>query len=337
VRLATTNLTEMPPPWTAAFWVKREADSSGAALWSSTTHAIKLEQWGDTHRVGITKFAPHGFDRYFDCTAPLNAWAHLAVVATDSETRVYLDGKLHGTMPATINLGLSWLGSSQGYVEHASAILDEVKVFDQALTDAQVAELAGSRGSRIVLFCDDWALSNTGFARAPSAAAFARNIARWFTGGAPGNFLVYSANFGLTESALAKTMTDAGHRWTVSTSGPFTPEALAAYDGVFLLGDQADTNVLTTYVARGGSVYVGGIGDFDANRWNPFLNAYGLRFGSAFTLTNTVPMSSPHPLLEGVSSLYIAGPIAASVVDGTNPRTKVLCSFGGQGLIAIYE
>jgi len=145
VRLATTTLPEMPPPWTAAFWVKREADSQGASLWSSNKHALKLEQWGNTHQVGLTAFGQ--FDASFDGTAPLNEWAHLAVVGTATETKLYLNGSPHGTLAKSVELGLRWLGSTQGYQEFASAILDEVKVFDQALTDAQVAELATVTGT----------------------------------------------------------------------------------------------------------------------------------------------------------------------------------------------
>jgi choice-of-anchor C domain-containing protein len=141
VRLATTNLTEMPPPWTAAFWVKREADSEGATLWSSNGHALKLEQWRNTHQVGLTGFGV--FDETFEGKTPIGEWVHLAVVGTATETKLYLNGRLQGTLARSTDLGLQWLGSSGGYMEVASAILDEVKIFDVALTDAQVAELAG--------------------------------------------------------------------------------------------------------------------------------------------------------------------------------------------------
>jgi len=145
VRLATTNLPELPAPWTAAFWVMREADSEAATLFSSVTHALKLEQWRNTHDVGLTAFGK--FDASFGCAPPLGEWAHLALVGTASETRLYLDGKLHGTVSMSINLGLHWLGSTQGFEEIASAILDEIKVFDEALSDAQVAELAAEGSS----------------------------------------------------------------------------------------------------------------------------------------------------------------------------------------------
>jgi len=42
---------------------------------------------------------------------------------------------------------------------------------------------------KIVVSNDEWPLSNTGYANAPDADRFARNVASWFTGGRPGNFL----------------------------------------------------------------------------------------------------------------------------------------------------
>jgi len=139
VRLATTTLPALPPPWTAAFWVKREADSEAASLFSSLEYAVKLEQWPNTHRLGLTEFG-HA-DASFNCTAPLGEWVHLALVGTGAGTRLYINGALQGSVARAINLGLKWLGSTGGYVEHASMILDEIKIFDEALTDAQVAEL----------------------------------------------------------------------------------------------------------------------------------------------------------------------------------------------------
>jgi len=138
-RLATTTLPELPPPWTAAFWVKREADSDGATLFSSSEYALKLEQWENTHEVGFTQFGQG--DKAFGYRAPIGEWVHLALVGTAAETRLYVNGRRQATLPSPVKLGLRWLGSSGGYVEVASMILDEVKIFDEALTDAQVPEL----------------------------------------------------------------------------------------------------------------------------------------------------------------------------------------------------
>jgi len=140
VRLATTNLPEMPAPWTATFWVYRWSDSGSTSLFSSLDHALKLQQWETPEQVGITTFGYK--DWSFGVELPLGEWTHLALVGTGTETKLYLNGVLKGTLPVSIPLGLYWLGSTQGYEEFAKALLDEVKVWDVALTDEQVGGLA---------------------------------------------------------------------------------------------------------------------------------------------------------------------------------------------------
>jgi hypothetical protein len=148
-KLATTSLSEIPPPWTIAFWVMREEDCDGAAIFSSSHYGLKLEQWENTHQVGFTKYTINnitGYDPSFDYTAPLKQWVHLALVmGTDNKLRRYVNGMGSDVreVQEPINLGLRWLGSTHGYTEFASAIFDEIQVFDQALTDEQVGELAG--------------------------------------------------------------------------------------------------------------------------------------------------------------------------------------------------
>ncbi|WP_437541974.1 LamG domain-containing protein [Sorangium sp. So ce367] len=140
VRLATTDLGEIGPSWTAAFWVYRWSASGSASLFSSLDHALKLQQWKTPEEVGITTFGVE--DRSFGVVVPLSEWTHLTLVGTATETRLYLNGVRKGSLPVSIPLGLYWLGSTQGYEEFAKALFDEVKVWDQALTDDQVGEVA---------------------------------------------------------------------------------------------------------------------------------------------------------------------------------------------------
>ena len=106
---------------------------------------------------------------------------------------------------------------------------------------------------KIVVNSDEWTLSNGGFAQAPDAATFVTNIAKWFTGGrSTGQFHAYSANFGLTESLWAETMTKAGYTWTVGTNIKFDLPTLLTFDGLFVATDlAADNQVLIDYVKPG--------------------------------------------------------------------------------------
>jgi len=197
---------------------------------------------------------------------------------------------------------------------------------------------------RVVVAHDEWTLSNNGFAAAPaSTAQFARNVADWFTGGQPGNFRVWSGNFGLTGSQLTQAITGAGHTWTVSTAGAFDLATLQRYDAVFLgvTPTNVDVGALTQYVQGGGCVYVcagSGGPSVAANSWNTFLGASGLSYASAYNnLSGLRSISSIHPLFAGVASLYESN--GNSITFGGTPsaNAQILVTTGTQGLYAVYD
>jgi hypothetical protein len=169
---------------------------------------------------------------------------------------------------------------------------------------------------KIVVNSDEWTLSNSGFAKAPDAGTFVTNIAKWFTGGrSTGKFHAYSTNFGLTESSLAETMTKAGYTWTVGTNIKFDLPTLLTFDGIFVVADlAADNQVLIDYVKAGGNVYIcagtgraGGGAQEDANRWNTFLNAFGLKFAGTYGgIVGNQTVNSSHPLFAGVKAIFQA-------------------------------
>jgi hypothetical protein len=198
----------------------------------------------------------------------------------------------------------------------------------------------------ILLNNDEWTLSNTGFSQNLNTTQFVQNVASLFSGGGPGNFLAYSSNFGLTQSTLATTMANAGHTWTVSTGTPFTLANLQTYDGIFLGGNphSYDATVLTNYVNSGGNVYLmGGTGFFssaaaEAAAWNPFLNNFGLGFGTTYNgVSGNLGTVSPHPVLSGVSSLYFNNGNDTLDLNVSDPQSQILASSNGHGLLAIYE
>jgi choice-of-anchor C domain-containing protein len=212
----------------------------------------------------------------------------------------------------------------------------------RTIATLNVAPVLGT--GKIVVNNDEWTFSNYGFSQNPaSATQFMRNVANYFTGGAPGNFLAYSTNFGLTQSSLAAAMTGAGHTWTVSTAVPFTVANLQAYDGVFVAGPVGagpSQSVLIDYVNAGGNVYVaagtgccGGAAG-EAAIWDTFLNAFGLDLAPVYNgiMGNPSP-ASVHPLLAGVTTLYFDNGNSVSVI---NPAiAQVLFTLNGQGMLAV--
>lgn len=206
---------------------------------------------------------------------------------------------------------------------------------------------AGGARAAIVVNNDEWTLSSTGYTQSPDADAFARNVASFFTGGGPGDFLAYSSSFALSGAQLASSMAADGHNWTVSTAQPFNLATFQQYDGVFLAGaagypTPAEALDLIAYVAGGGNLYIGaGTGEggaaAEANAWNQVLNAFGLSLTSPYNgVAGNIAIASPHPLFAGVSSLYQNNGNSIVDLEPANPANEVLVSQGSAGLYAVW-
>ena len=144
--------------WTAALWVKRSANTASSALFAPANHsgtaAVKLEQWNNTQQVGITRFGVA--DTASTYTAPLNTWAHLVLVGTPTDTKLYADGTLQHTFNISIDLPLHRIGAytTGGALgsDNINAVLDDIRIYAKALTATEVTALhnqlatAGSSG-----------------------------------------------------------------------------------------------------------------------------------------------------------------------------------------------
>ena len=133
--------------WTASMWLKAEATpGDNSVLLSGKEGEIKLDQWKNTGKVGITKF---GVDDYtYNYTAPLNEWVFLTFVCDESKTDLYVNGEKIGSIGQAIKGPFSRIGhcsksgmQSAGFMK---GTLDEVSVFNDALTPEQVASLYAS-------------------------------------------------------------------------------------------------------------------------------------------------------------------------------------------------
>jgi hypothetical protein len=199
------------------------------------------------------------------------------------------------------------------------------------------AVLAG----RVILDNDEWTLTHIGFGAAPSSTtALAQNLAGFMNvdGGAC-NLLVYSSNFGLTQSYLYTALTGAGCSVSYST-GAFDLATLSAFDGVFLGGFQHgyDAATLTSYVNAGHSVYIAG-GTTTVEKedlaWDSFTHAFGLDFGPSYNgINGLLDMTSGDPLFAGVSTLYFNNGNTVSLY-GSNPYARLVP--GVEGLFGVYD
>ena len=129
----------IPSGWTLAVWVRRSdsLDASSALLLDSH-YAVKLEQYGlPARQVGITWFGH--WDRRFTYSAPISQWVHLVLTDTSGGTTLYVNGQFKETIPDRIALPLSLMGGGHG--DRLRGGVDEVLVFDRALSRSEIAEL----------------------------------------------------------------------------------------------------------------------------------------------------------------------------------------------------
>lgn len=152
----SNNAANIAAPWTACLWVNfshTPQPTGSAGLFEDGTYSLKLEQYGSaTHNVGISQL---GYaDSTFNYAAPNNTWVHLAFVATSSSVTLYANGVSKGSittngMPLPRKyVGAGYVTSSAKYIDQMFGSLDEIILFNRALSPAEITSIynAGSAG-----------------------------------------------------------------------------------------------------------------------------------------------------------------------------------------------
>ena len=136
--------------------------SNGYRLWITATGALQFEVLfnGTTKTVTSTT------------TLPLNQWKHIAARYDGTQLRIFIDGTIESaTTPATEPLAATteplWLGYYDVTNHHLHAHLDDLSIYDRALSDSEITDLVNdvdkryeyhhvnALGSNIVLTDDD--------------------------------------------------------------------------------------------------------------------------------------------------------------------------------------
>ncbi|HHY83912.1 MAG TPA: hypothetical protein GYA07_00040 [Verrucomicrobia bacterium] len=158
----TTNLND----FTIATWVRLSSLSSWMRIWdfgfgsplarveNTPTRYMFLSPRAGS---GVVRFAITGsggaLEQQIDGTAPLpvGVWKHVAVTLSGSNGVLYVDGVPVGTnsqihlTPAQLgHTTQNWLGRSQYADPYLDGMLDDFRIYDRALTPAQIAALAAS-------------------------------------------------------------------------------------------------------------------------------------------------------------------------------------------------
>jgi hypothetical protein len=153
--------------WTAEFILMRTGSKRSSVLIRGVplafpSQALKLEQFDNTHQIGYTKYGI--IDATFSpgATAPLDQWVHIAYVNRAAADRIslYVNGDLVGTRIDDFSLSRDQIGSwSDTVPESPLAIMDEVVLYDRALSEAEITAHVAAipEPSALILACAAWA------------------------------------------------------------------------------------------------------------------------------------------------------------------------------------
>jgi hypothetical protein len=137
INMEHLGLDDIPPPWTMAMWVRKTENITGAScLFSSTTAALRLEQWNNDD-VGLTIFGGGG-DHSFGYSAPLGQWVHLTFVGSGSGTTLWVNGLPWATVDRIIAAPMTSLNTS---LLRLAAEVDDVRIYNHTLSTAGIKAL----------------------------------------------------------------------------------------------------------------------------------------------------------------------------------------------------
>ena len=133
----TVNLgrDEVSGEWTLEAWVKKTTVSGYSTMFDGQSGKVMLESWSNSGKVGITKKGVA--DWAFNYTAPTGQWIHLAFVSDGTNTKLYVNGVFTDQLNHVIAMPFSTMGMNG---ETSKMILDEVRFWNVARTDQQIAD-----------------------------------------------------------------------------------------------------------------------------------------------------------------------------------------------------
>ena len=144
-RANVQGLTTGNTPHTIAAWVKVNALPSGRA-WIAL---LGPEGAGSHHWLlnnsGVTQLGAWNGGQVSP-TLPVGVWKHLAITFDGGQLKAYIDGSLIGTQAASFNLTGTSLTVAQSHVgeQYFNGEVDEFRIYNNALTAAEVSTLAGA-------------------------------------------------------------------------------------------------------------------------------------------------------------------------------------------------
>ncbi len=144
--LTIATPTAVQVPWTASVWVKRHKDAvnyaasglldggQGGDQWCG----IRLEGYNAAHKVGFVEYTGN-HNWAWNYLTPIDEWTHLLITGTDSGVTLYANGILIGIIAeaASWPVWIDWIGKTHQYNCPVDADLDDLAIWNRALTDEE--------------------------------------------------------------------------------------------------------------------------------------------------------------------------------------------------------
>ena len=130
--------------WTIGMWVNREAaEGNNAALISGTQGELKVEQYKDTKKVGVTKYGE--VDAAFDYELPEGEWVHLTFTGNSEGVNLYVNGEYSGHLDVVMNGPANRIGanSASGLADmgYMKGSVDDLQIYNSVLSEEEIAEM----------------------------------------------------------------------------------------------------------------------------------------------------------------------------------------------------
>jgi RHS repeat-associated protein len=178
---------------------------------------------------------------------------------------------------------------------------------------------------------------------------FAVNVATWLSGSSGGSLLLFESGADGERdysTGVEEALADAGFAVTVTSDVSWTEEELSQFSAIFVGVHHPDStiidvNALRSFLDSGGGLYVyGGVGPSggapaEAAVLNVLTEGLGGTFGSSYnSFANSGPVSSTHPIFDGITGGVLACGIGQSLTLLASTEFEVMHTRESQTLYA---
>jgi uncharacterized repeat protein (TIGR03803 family) len=145
------NASAIAPPWSAEFWVNRQATTNDSAvLIGDNATALKLEQYPNIKKVGYTIWGVRDYNFTNSTPLPIGTWTHLVLVGSTTNIQLYINGAFVDSINTNWTLPRGTIGYdvARGNKKQLKGLLDEISLYNRLLTTNEIQSLynAGAGG-----------------------------------------------------------------------------------------------------------------------------------------------------------------------------------------------